>query len=95
MLWVKTIARDWHTNENSCNTCHTNGAPSEVDGLEDDLEALALLLEAVGIVHDGHPVPGTYTILEAEGYLYCGRRASWESGGSWGGGLCRADRWVL
>ena len=56
----------WHPNENSCNTCHTNGAPSEVGGLEDDLEALALLLEAVGIVHDGHPVPGTYTILEAE-----------------------------
>lgn len=55
-----------HTNENSCNECHTSTIPTEVGGLTEDLETLAALLETVGIVHDGHPVKGTYTIKEAE-----------------------------
>ncbi len=50
----------------ACITCHSSGAPSEVAGLADDMESLSSLLENVGIVHEGHPVLGTYTIKEAE-----------------------------
>jgi len=65
--------------ENGCTTCHVNGAPSEVGGLQADLETLATLLEEVGIVHDGHPVPGTYTIKESQAawnYLFIMEDAS-------------------
>jgi len=50
----------------ACTTCHPNGAPSEVAGLAEDMEALAVLLEDVGIVYEGHPVEGNYTITQAE-----------------------------
>ena len=51
--------------ENACLTCHQNGIPSQ-DFMQSDMATLAALLETIGIVHDDHPVPGTYTILEAE-----------------------------
>ena len=50
----------------ACTTCHPNGAPSEVAGLADDMTNLAGLLEDIGIVHEGHPVVGDYTIVQAE-----------------------------
>jgi len=63
----------WPTN-NACVTCHTDGVPNEVNGLANDLDILSVLLENVvsqdgtvtGIVHDDHPQPGTFTILEAQ-----------------------------
>ena len=55
----------WVPTENACITCHTNGSPPK-DFLAADMATLAGLLETVGIVHEDHPVPGTYDILEAE-----------------------------
>ncbi len=52
--------------DNNCISCHTTGVPSAVSGLETDMTTLAGLLETVGIVHDGHPVKGTYTLIEAQ-----------------------------
>jgi len=52
--------------DNGCAGCHSNGIPSEVGGLADKMAELGQLLEEVGIVHDGHPVLGTYTIKEAQ-----------------------------
>lgn len=52
--------------ETTCTSCHRSGTPSEVAGLEEDMESLSVLLEGIGIVHDGHPVEGTYTIKQAE-----------------------------
>ena len=52
--------------DNNCIECHTDGAPSEVAGLEADMTTLAGLLETAGAVHDGHPVAGTYPIEVAE-----------------------------
>jgi len=71
-------AHSWVQTLNACTTCHTSGAPSEVGGLTEDMETLAILLEAVtgedaetgdpivGIIHDGHPQEGIFTITEAE-----------------------------
>jgi hypothetical protein len=64
---------NWPT-ENACLACHTNGPPSEVAGLAADLARLESLLAAVvsqdgtviGIIHDGHPQLGTFTIVEAQ-----------------------------
>jgi hypothetical protein len=56
----------WIPTSTACAQCHTNGIPDGVAGLEDDMSALGLLLEDIGIVHDGHPVEGTYSITEAE-----------------------------
>jgi len=61
----------WIPTPVACVVCHTSGIPEEVAGLEADREALLVLLEEVGIVHvdeegEVHPVPGTYTITEAE-----------------------------
>jgi len=50
----------------ACTTCHPGGAPSEVEGLAANMANLAVLLEDIGIVHDGHPVEGDYTITQAE-----------------------------
>lgn len=50
----------------ACTTCHSSGIPDSVAGLEEDMVALGLLLEDIGIIHDGHPVEGTYKIDEAE-----------------------------
>ena len=44
----------------------TQGWPSEVGGLAADMATLATLLETVGAVHDGHPVPGVYSVEEAQ-----------------------------
>lgn len=60
--------------ENACITCHTSGAPAEVNGLAADLATLEGLLANVvsqdgtvtGIVVDGHPNTGTFTIVEAQ-----------------------------
>jgi mono/diheme cytochrome c family protein len=60
--------------DNACIVCHTNGVPTEVAGLAGDLVTLEGLLEnvvsqdgtVVGIVHDGHPQEGTFTLLEAQ-----------------------------
>ncbi|MGB5500375.1 MAG: hypothetical protein WBM77_15695, partial [Maribacter sp.] len=49
----------------SCITCHSNGIPPDTF-LASDMATLAGLLETVGIVQEDHPVPGTYSILEAE-----------------------------
>jgi hypothetical protein len=59
---------------NSCVVCHTEGVPSEVSGLAADLATLEAILGAVvsqdgtviGIIHDGHPQLGVFTILEAQ-----------------------------
>jgi len=61
----------WVPTDNACLTCHST-VPSD-QFLQGDMDTLAALLETVGIVHDGHPVPGTYTIAESEAawnYLY-------------------------
>jgi hypothetical protein len=66
--WVPTV--------NGCTNCHSN-PPSELNGFADELATLATLLEAVtgvdgngdevhGIVHDGHPQRGTFTLKEAQ-----------------------------
>ena len=52
--------------DNNCITCHSNGVPSEVSELAADMATLAGLLETVGIVHEDHPVKGTFTIEEAQ-----------------------------
>lgn len=67
----------WVQTEEGCAGCHSNGIPSDVGGLEADMEALAVLLANVegvdengdpvmGIVVDGHPHVGTFTINEAQ-----------------------------
>jgi len=56
----------WEKTDEGCVGCHNSGIPSEVGGLAAEMEELAHLLEEVGIVHDGHPVVGTYTITQAE-----------------------------
>ena len=62
---ISTGAHSFSPTSTACISCHPNGAPSQVEGLTADMEALAALLEAVGIVHEGHPVEGTYTIEQA------------------------------
>ena len=49
----------------ACITCHSSGIPSD-SFLDSDMATLAGLLETIGVVHEGHPVPGTYTIQESE-----------------------------
>lgn len=51
--------------DNACTGCHTNGIPAD-DFLSADMATLAALLEAAGPVHDDHPVPGSYPIVEAQ-----------------------------
>jgi nitrate/TMAO reductase-like tetraheme cytochrome c subunit len=53
------------TTDNACISCHSNGIPPN-SFLDSDMATLAGLLETIGVVHEGHPVPGTYTIQEAE-----------------------------
>jgi hypothetical protein len=55
----------WIATSTACTSCHGNAVP-EVEGLAADMEELGHLLEEVGIVHDGHPVVGDYTITQAE-----------------------------
>lgn len=63
----------WPTN-NACVSCHSSGVPNGVEGLASDLNVLAGLLENVvsqdgtvtGIIHEGHPQVGTFTITEAQ-----------------------------
>ena len=62
---IEDGAHSFNPTSTACTSCHANGAPNEVEGLAADMEALASLLETVGIVHDGHPVVGTYTIEQA------------------------------
>ncbi len=59
---------------NACIVCHTNGVPTEVDGLAGDLATLEGLLAnvvsqdgtVVGIILDGSPQEGTFTFIEAQ-----------------------------
>ena len=55
-------------NDNCTTVCHGSGQniPTEVGGLAADMATLATLLETVGVVHDDHPVPGMYTVEEAQ-----------------------------
>lgn len=66
-----------HTNfptENACVVCHTNGAPSEVAGLEADLTTLRNLLAnvvsqdglVIGIIVNDRSQEGIFTIAEAQ-----------------------------
>lgn len=49
--------------ENSCVACHTNGVPTEVAGLADDMETLRQLLDANNMFDvDGYYVPGVYSV---------------------------------
>ena len=50
----------------ACTTCHSNGVPSEVAGLAEDMATLEQLLEEIGIIMDGHEVPGVYSVTEAQ-----------------------------
>jgi len=56
----------WIQTETACTTCHPGGAPDSVEGLDVAMLALGELLEEIGIVHEGHPVVGTYDIVDAE-----------------------------
>ena len=66
----------WFPSDAECAKCHTGGIPSEVAGLEDDMNALLDILVAEGILEveideetgeeEVGPVPGTYPILVAE-----------------------------
>jgi len=74
----------WIPTETACATCHPSGSPEHVDGLEENMETLLVLLEEVGILHvdeEGavHPVPETYSITEAHAawnYLFVAEDAS-------------------
>jgi hypothetical protein len=50
-----------HLNTAACETCHENVDDFNLDGVQDEvdtmLEDLAVLLEAAGLLHDGHPDP--------------------------------------
>lgn len=55
----------------ACTTCHSNGIPEEVTGLKETMDALLVILEEEGILHEDengevHPVVGTFPILTAE-----------------------------
>ena len=50
----------------ACTDCHSSGVPTEVEGLAENMVTLANLLDEVGIVHEGHPVEGEYSIAQAE-----------------------------
>lgn len=53
--------------EANCTSCHDSGIlTAGVSGLAADMATLKSLLETVGVVHDDHPVKGTYTIKESE-----------------------------
>ncbi|TWO33694.1 hypothetical protein E1J38_002655 [Seonamhaeicola sediminis] len=53
--------------ETNCTSCHDSGILTQgVSGLAADMATLKGLLENVGIVHDDHPVKGTYSVLEAQ-----------------------------
>ncbi len=57
----------WSPTENTCITCHTNGAPSEVTGYAQDLQRLHDLLVAAGSIdEDGSAIPGTYSAEVAQ-----------------------------
>ncbi len=60
----------WIPTATACTSCHPNGAPEGVAGLEEEMEVLLAMLEDVGILHkdeegEVHPVPETYSITEA------------------------------
>lgn len=57
----------WHTNENSCNSCHSNGAP-HMDDLDTDMETLAALLQEAGVLDDT-----LHAIRDAETSLTVGK----------------------
>ena len=56
----------WIATNNTCIECHTGSVPSEVSGLAGLMTELAGKLETIGVVHDGHPVAGTYALVEAQ-----------------------------
>ena len=61
----------WRPTNSACTTCHSNGIPEEVTGLDATMAALLVILEEEGILHEDengevHPVVGTFPILTAE-----------------------------
>jgi hypothetical protein len=61
----------------SCQECHADIEDFDVNGAQTDIEALAVelgeLLEEAGLLHDGHPNPGTYPEDQAQAawnYIY-------------------------
>lgn len=59
----------WHTNENSCNSCHTNGAPDSIGNYDTDMETLRQSLEDLGMFDDsGYAKLQTVPILHAKAY---------------------------
>lgn len=52
--------------DNACTSCHSNGAPSEVGGLAEDMATLEVLLTDSGLIQDGGVIPGTYTFKQAQ-----------------------------
>ncbi|WP_338357847.1 hypothetical protein [Yeosuana marina] len=57
----------WNPTDNACLTCHTSGVPTEVAGLQEDMDTLLGLLETEGVLTaEGEPVPGTYNVKVAQ-----------------------------
>ena len=64
---------DSHTfepDEASCEGCHADLEDFDYNGVQTDVEALIVelgeKLEAAGLLHDGHPNPGTYPEAQAQ-----------------------------
>jgi len=57
----------WIPTPTTCTECHTNGAPESVDGLEEDMLVLGLLLADNGLLDEnGDVVLGDYPIAQAQ-----------------------------
>jgi len=61
----------------ACQGCHADLEDFDLNGAQSEVEAMAAelgeLLEAAGLLHDGHPNPGTYTEDQAQAawnYIY-------------------------
>ncbi len=54
----------------ACTGCHADAEDFDINGVQTEVEELAAevgeLLEAKGLLHDGHPNPGTYPEAEAQ-----------------------------
>ncbi len=64
---------DSHTfepDEASCEGCHADLEDFDYNGVQTDVEALTVelgeKLEAAGLLHDGHPNPGTYPAAQSQ-----------------------------
>ncbi|NIS79030.1 MAG: hypothetical protein GTO14_02125 [Anaerolineales bacterium] len=64
---------DVHTfepDESACTGCHTDLEDFDLNGVQTEVEELAAelgeKLEAAGLIHEGHPNPGTYPAAQAQ-----------------------------